>query len=385
MSPDPEPTGIELANLLAIFKRYLDLDPGAIRTVLATVVANRLPGEPVWLFVVGPSSSGKTEVIRCVERVPDVYPISKLTEAALLSGTSRGNRAEDATGGVLREIGTQGILLVRDFSTVLSMNADGRAALFAAFRDLYDGYYSRHLGVDGGRVEKWAGKIGMIAAVTQAIDTHHEAVSSLGERWVYYRPPACDAEAQARRALATVGRMQPIRAEFQIATAAFLDGIDTAAAVPNAPDVDDFLADLATFAVRCRSPVERDPRTRGIVSVPEPEGPARLVHVLAQLHRGFTLIGNDGADTRHLLTKIALDSMPATRQKVVRHLASSKCPTETKTAALAVGVSEQATRRVLEELAAHDVVARSGDDRAHRWELSSWARTKWNAIHQKTE
>jgi hypothetical protein len=179
--------------------------------------------------------------------------------------------------------------------------------------------------------------------------------------------------------------MEAIRAEFQIATAAFLDGIDTTAMVTNAPDVDDFLADLATFAVRCRSPVDRDPRTRDIVSVPEPEGPARLVRVLAQLHLGFSVIGNDAADTRTLLTKIALDSMPATRQKVVRHLASSKCPSDTKTAALAVGVSEQATRRLLEELAAHDVVARSGDGSAHRWELSSWARTKWDAIHQATE
>jgi hypothetical protein len=373
-----------LAAVLSVFARYLPLDPGAIKASFATVVANRLEGEPVWSFLVSSSSRGKTEVIRSVERVRGCYPVSKITEPALLPATTKESRANGSEGGILSRVGARGIVTMRDFSPVLALPSEARSGVFAAFRDLYDGCYTRDVGLEGGQRHEWRGKLGMIAGVTSAIDQHHEATASLGERWVYYRLPVGDDEEQAQWALDTVGREAGMRAAISTAVVAFLDGLDLTVA-PVLSDADEtFLKHLVVLAVRCRSSVDRDSRTREINSVPDPEGPGRLTRVLAQLHKGFTLIGNDPADTRHLLTKIALDGMPPNRQRVVRLLAWIDSQLETKTVAMAISLPEQTTRRALEDLTAHGVLERSGDGQgvAARWALSSWARRHWNAIHE---
>jgi hypothetical protein len=380
LTVEAEAMTVDLQEVLVTYRRRLDLDEGAIKATLATVVANQLEGPPVWLMLVGPPSSGKTEVLRPLLGIQSIHQVSKLTEAALLSGTSKQGRDKSSTGGLLREVGDEGILLVPDFSTVLSMNADARSSLFAAFRDIYDGHYSRHLGVDGGTVLRWRGKLGMISAVTPAIDSHHEAVSNLGERWVYYRPPDGDPETHARQALATVGDEREMRAASGQLVSEFMGEIDTASKPALDDRASDFLVNLATFAVRCRSSVERDPRSRDIVAVPTPEMPGRLTGVLAQLWRGCVLLGNDEVDTRRLVRKIALDGMPANRRGALEFLSLSNEPKSVGMLTAHLQVSTSATRRVLEDLDAHKIVQVDQFGKEYMYELTAWAREKLTAI-----
>ena len=88
-----------------------------------------------------------------------------LTEAALLSGTSKKERAEHATGGILREIGERGTLVLKDFTSVLEMHHDTRASLLRAPGSVRRplGPASRH---DGGQDISWRGKLGVVAATT---------------------------------------------------------------------------------------------------------------------------------------------------------------------------------------------------------------------------
>ena len=72
------------------------------------IAANRLGGEPVWLLLVDASGGGKTEIVRACGDLAECAHISSLTEAGLLAGTSRSEHADDATGGVLRTIGSRG-------------------------------------------------------------------------------------------------------------------------------------------------------------------------------------------------------------------------------------------------------------------------------------
>ena len=62
------------------FERWLSLPSyDVVEVVASTVLANRLPGEPLWLALVGPSSSGKTEVVtrRLIPWVLGLDPNSK--------------------------------------------------------------------------------------------------------------------------------------------------------------------------------------------------------------------------------------------------------------------------------------------------------------------
>src|SRR5207247_1342013 len=129
-----------------------------------------------------------------------------LSEAGLLSGTPKRERASDAKGGLLRAIGDRGIIACKDFGSVLNMGRDARAAVLAALREVFDGSWTRHVGTDGGKTLHWSGKVGLIAGCTQSIDRHHAVMGAMGERFVLFRLSEASGDEQARRALAQAGR-----------------------------------------------------------------------------------------------------------------------------------------------------------------------------------
>ena len=211
---------------LGLFCRWLHLpDPDVVLVVLAVVVANRMPGDPVWLLVVGPSGGGKTEILQAISGLPDVTVAGVLTEASLLSGTPKKDKAGGARGGLLRDIGPFGIVTLKDFGSVLSMKAEARAALLAALREVYDGEWTRHVGTDGGRTLHWSGKVGLVAGCTPVIDTHHGVMAALGERFAMYRLAVEDDDAQARASLDHHGHEDEMRGELRAAVGDLLDGL----------------------------------------------------------------------------------------------------------------------------------------------------------------
>ena len=262
-----------LVEVVKVFRRWLHLpDPGALYIALATVVANRLPGDPVWLLLVAASSSGKTEVLFALGELPEIEPAATLTEAALLSGVPRKDHAAGATGGLLRKIGAYGILTLKDFGSVLSMQRDARAGVLAALRECYDGSWDRPVGADGGKTLHWEGKLGLIAGVTTVVDRHHAVMDALGSRFAFYRIEVDERKKQTRRALEHVRRARGMRAELRDAVAGFFAGLE----LPAEDDVDraltgadtERLVSLADFVTLARSPVERDAYSREIELVP---------------------------------------------------------------------------------------------------------------------
>lgn len=168
-----------IGETLAVFERWLilpNLTP--VYAVLGTVAANLLPGDPVWLGVIGPPSSAKTEILNSTSLLPHVVQAATLSIAGLLSGTSKQQYDKDAKGGLLRQIGDFGIVTLKDFGSILSMRPDAKAELLAALREIYDGAWTRHLGTDGGRTLAWRGKIGLLFGATSVIDIHYGVIGA---------------------------------------------------------------------------------------------------------------------------------------------------------------------------------------------------------------
>src|SRR5262249_11179231 len=156
-------------------------------------------------------------------------------------------------------INSFGIVLCKDFGSVLNMSFDARASVLAALREVYDGSWTRHVGTDGGQTLRWDGKVGLIAGCTPNIDRHHAVMSSMGDRFVFVRLVDRDAIELAGRALDHAGREGAMRSELAAAVAAFFSGLDlTATAAPLTQDERNRLIALTTLTVRCRSAVERD-------------------------------------------------------------------------------------------------------------------------------
>jgi hypothetical protein len=164
-----------------------DYDLGALNVVLCAAAAEKLSGDPPWVLVVGGSGAAKTESVVPLAGA-GAHIISTINgEAALLSGTPAKSRAKDASGGLLRKIGGSGVLVIKDFTSILSMNRDTRALVLAALREIYDGHWSRNVGTDGGFTLTWRGRLVVIGAVTTAWDSAYQVVSTMGDRFVLVR------------------------------------------------------------------------------------------------------------------------------------------------------------------------------------------------------
>ena len=382
----PQPTGIAtLQEVLNKFKLYYELpDTGHIEIMFATIAANYGTGDPVWTAIVAPPSYGKTEPMNSIKALPHIQEVSTLTEASLLSGTPNRDRVKGANGGVLAKMGEFGILLIKDFSGMLTLNKETRGAILAALREVYDGSWTRQIGADGGRELHWQGKCGLLAAATPSIDQHYAVMANLGERFCFYRMLEGDENKRAAKALENAGRETEIRKELSTAVGQLFNGVKLSTGIPHLPLNEKVrIIALAEFATRCRSTIERDPSsTREILLIPGAESAIRLVKVLAMLFRGLLDIGTSRPRAWELVTKVALDSMPALRHNVLLMMLTNLETDEWKTSTLATNLNYPTvtTRRALEDLNCYGIVTRTsqGEGIADIWQLSEWTKLTYH-------
>ena len=211
---------------LRVFEDWLLLkDHTPVLAVLGTIAANYLPGDPVWLALIAPPSSAKTEILNATAGLPHVVRAATVTPAGLLSGTPKKQQAKGAKGGLLQQIGDFGILAFKDFGSILSMHPEAKAETLAALREVYDGSWTRHLGSDGGRTLHWEGKVGLITAATGVIDSHYAVIGAMGDRFLFCRLAPTQGRAQFNRALDHVGdATKRMRAELAEAVARLFAG-----------------------------------------------------------------------------------------------------------------------------------------------------------------
>lgn len=382
----PPPPPATLAEVLHTFRRWLHLpDDGLILAVLGVVAANLMDGDPVWLMIVGGSGRGKTEILNSLSRLPDVHVAATITESALLSGTPKRDKAAGAKGGLLPQIGEFGFLVLKDFTSILSMHRDARSAVLAALREIYDGSWTRRIGAEGGRELSWAGKLAVLAGCTTTIDAHHAVIGTMGERFFNYRIPAAGDQALARQALRHQGQEKRMRAELADVVAGLFTTLDFTGAVPELSEAEtDRLVNLAELAARCRSPIERDGRSREIELIPDPEAPTRLALSLSRLYCGIRAIGVESHIAWQTVIKVGLDCMPAIRRAVLDQLLAYAAPALTSEIATAIDYPTGTARRTLEDLAAHGIVSRTsaGTGNADVWEATPFTISRYEAVNR---
>jgi hypothetical protein len=378
-----------LTNALAVFQHWLPMDDTApVLVVAATVVANLADGDPVWLLIVGPPSGGKTEILSSCSGLLYMVPAATLTEASLLSGTSKRERAKDATGGLLRQIGDFGILLAKDFTSVLAQNRDTAKQAMAAMREIYDGRWDRPVGTDGGRVLHWAGKCGFVGGVTPSYDRYGSIVNTLGDRYLLLRLPDVDAAKQARAALAQAEHEKQMRTELAEAMTGLIASADMSLVHAElTEDETAALVTLASFSASARTVVERDGYTGELLVMPQPEGPARLVKAMRRVYGALGALRVDDDTRWRLMVRIALDCTPALRVPIMRQLLAKSDlfaksdPQRTSDLAAEVGMVTKTAARILDDLTLLGIAERSKKSAANNspdlWVASDWLREHW--------
>ncbi len=318
----------DLASILRdvhnVFQRWLgkEYDLAALNAVLATAAAERLDGDPLWLLVISGSGNAKTETVQSLSGAGAFITSTVASEGALLSGTSKREKSKDATGGLLERIGARGILVIKDVTSILSMNRDTRAGLLAALREIHDGRWERNVGTDGGRTLTWAGRIVVIGAVTTVWDRAHDVIASMGDRFVIVRMDStAGRQVAGRRAMANTGAETAMRAELADAVARLLSAVNPRHRFAlNDHETSRILsaADVVTLA---RTGVDYDYRG-DVVDAHAPEMPTRFAKQLVQIMRGATAIGVPRTEALQLAIRCARDSMPPLRLAILDDVAN---------------------------------------------------------------
>src|SRR5678816_1324805 len=166
---------------------YFQPDLQSLLITLSVGISHFVPGaDPVWLFVMGPSGGGKSTInIRAASCLPKTHSVSDLTENSILSGYHVNVKKKAASIGLLVDIGASGIVLMKDFTTILSKRDDERKKIIAALREIHDGQYNRVLG-NVGKIG-WAGKATIIAATTQSLEGCWAVLRDMGARFIQVR------------------------------------------------------------------------------------------------------------------------------------------------------------------------------------------------------
>jgi Bifunctional DNA primase/polymerase, N-terminal len=365
-----------IAQTLAKFEQWLLLkNPTAVLAVLGAVAANYLEGDPVWLGVIAPPSSAKTEILNALSMLPDVVQAATVTPAGLLSGTPKKQRAKEARGGLLQQIGDFGVIVLKDFGSVLSMHTETKAETLAALREVFDGSWTRVLGTDGGRVLHWKGKIGLVFAATGVIDAHHSVLGAMGNRFLLSRMAPTKGQPQFTRALQHVGATtKQMRKELAESVAQLFAG-RRADARPISPDEVERIGAAISLVVRLRGAVARDLRTKEIDAIYGAEGTARVGLALERLLAGLDMLGVERAKAIDVVLSVAMDSAPPQRRAAYECVCKHG---DVKTADVAVelGLPTNTVRRVLEDLTAYRLLERRSLGQGH---ADEWLRANWEA------
>jgi len=362
-----------LADVEDAFRKWLLMpDMGGLRFALAILVGHRIGGDPLWGLLVAPPSGTKTEIIRSLEAVPGIYPLSELTARTFASGLEGGKRETSLLPRL-----SDHVLTLKDFTTVLTMHREERQAILAQLREIYDGRFDKVWGT--GKELHWRGRVGFLAGVTPIIDLHHAVHQVLGERFILYRLGQPDRRTMAVRALRGRGREEEMRHELRGIVARFMGSLDFDTP-PNLPSAfEGCLAALADFISRARSGVVRERYSRDLTLAPEPEAPARLAKQLASLAVGHAMIREADVEFADyaFVYRVALDCLPQVRLQTIDALEGESDYIASKQVAAKIGYPTTTARRTLEDLAALGIVAVSKAEKqgqADNWQLTEEAR-----------
>ncbi len=316
-------------------------------------------------MIIGGSGDGKTETVTSLRE--GAFFESHLTNASSLMSHTPKKEAEGGTGGILRKMGNRGILILKDFTSVLSRPYEARQEILAALREIYDGYWIRSSGADGGRTTEWEGRITIIGASTSEYDRHYGVISQMGERFMLVRLDGRrNRREKGRQARDNSEHEVQMRAELSECVTGLLEAVEPESLPALTVEDEDRLLDVADIATLMRTPARREDGV--FLGMYEPEQPTRFLKQLKQLVRGGMAIGLSREAAMRAAMRCARDSIEQRRLAIMLALLEEKAM-QREDIVKAAHIPRSTVARALEELEDLELTQR-GRINDKLWKLS---------------
>ena len=303
-----------------VYENWLHLKNTDVLDVLyGAVIANRMEGDPVWLFLVAPPGGTKTELIMSLADAPKMFSMSTLTSNTLISGF--GGTGVDPS--YIPRFNNK-VVIVKDFTVILSMNQTSREEIFSILRDAYDGECAKPFGNNIYRF--YQSKFGLIAGVTPIIEQFAAMHASVGERFLRYIIPMDVSLKGSRKYLEKAmgnitlkGKMKDQLRKIAVDVLSFNYVI-----TPEVPsEIANKIMMLAQFISTVRGTVTRDRYSKDVTHKPFWELPTRVAIVITKLALGIGQFKNKNRITKteyNIIKEVAKSSIPHNLESVIRCL-----------------------------------------------------------------
>jgi len=318
-----------------------------LKIMLAVVLSTELPGDPLWMYIIGPAGGGKTLLLTSLQDSNRTIFRSSVTPRALVSGF---NSKPDPS--LLPHLDNK-CLIWKDFTEVLSMHPNDKDEVFGVLRGAYDGFVQKTFG--NGVNREYTVHFSMLAGVTPAINGDNRA--SLGERFLKFqmlKDENIDHSEQIRAAISMVAKENEMEAELRESASTFINGRTGYAATPRVPEcIKERVVALAQIIAILRASVERNQYNDKIKYRPQAEVGTRLAKQLVKLAKMLAIVEKEDAVTENihqLIERVAFDSATGFHIEVVQAvILLGPNATEREITAL-TGLPPTNTHRALEDL-----------------------------------
>lgn len=322
-----------LQTVKQTFAKWLSFDAETaegLEVIFACSLDRKIAGDPIWLLVIAPPGGNKTEQLRALTNKQMFYTLDSLTAHTLISGKMEKNKDGELVPvkGILTNLNGK-VLIIKDFTTILSKQRDERNEIFSQLRSLYDGYLEFGYGNLDEPI-RHDSEIGLIAGVTPAVDQYTRLYNILGERFLKLRLEQ-NVKESVNRALKNQGLEEPMRKELAEATTQFFKKIsEKTIQSPTLTDMHkEKIADIAMATAIIRTPVTFRVWNFQIEDVIPPivEIPTRLAKQFEKLAQSLTIIrGKNAITTDELLTmrRVARDTCYPNRIKIIQNMKDLK-------------------------------------------------------------
>jgi hypothetical protein len=310
-----------LHQIRAAYNTCLNLaeDDRYISDVLTSVYLSNVVSqvsEPVWIQVIGPPSSHKTESLRPLLTYMDSIPLSSLTANGLVSG----HRDKDGNDPslILKLDGKN--LVIKDMTALHTMPRADRDKVFGDLRDAFDGSCSKASGMSGFTAYK--ARFGVVCAVTEVVDAFSKESQQLGERFLSFRtfrylPTHRDACIYLQHVLSVAAEKAQWRSHLCATVEDAFSAIKTRYAHYGPPSMSDEIRQqviiLAHLLTQFRTtPVNSTPITGEMAS--------RVVQQLVNLGDIHACADNRtewNEDDLSLIRRIVIDTLPVQRRRLI--------------------------------------------------------------------
>jgi len=369
-------------SVLKIFKKNVYVNQefiDALALCCAIVHSSKLEHNhnPIWLFLVGPPSCGKTLILNCFKNCANSYYASKINATQLVSGR---NSKDGSDPSIIPKILGKCFIL-KDFTEITTMSTADQDQIYGVLRGFYDGSVERPYGI--GLHRTYEGFCSILAGVTPAI--FKESRVTLGERFLKFQMirPGYDQEKHVRHSLNA--HMTPEKEKLlQDTISNFLDrNIDQ----DNLPQVteeqQEKLTALSQVIAHLRAVVER--RRDEILYRPCPEIGTRLAKQFIKLASFLAIVldlEEPDAVCYNLVEKVALDTATGWHQDVCVEIARHPKGIRKTDLCDQLQISPSSVERSLNDLLdlsaiCYRKVKGSRGRPVHIWKLSRYFRRQW--------